>query len=337
MYLADRDILARLADFSFVSEDEGQPFVPEDQVGPASVDLRLSSVYWKQRRWRWRTQIIDLSHASVMDAAPRRGWLRRRLGHGEAITLAPGEMVLARTAERFCVPPDCAGAIEGRSSYARLGLAVHASGGFINPGWEGHMPLTLVNHSSASLRLPRLSPVCQLMLVPLSRPPSQDYRARGGKYLNDDGGPSYWWRDELVRRLDKAGGGGLIGRTYRELDELVTVTEPLLERSERYFYRRIKEATFGSVDEMLDGLAHAERRSQMIWRGTHMALPAIMGAVLAVIAGWQLPGAWRLAALLGVAAAIGVPAIFSQQEGDKHFLTPDRLESARSAPSTGAP
>lgn len=63
------------------------------------------------------------------------------------------------------MPPDHAGLIEGRSSYARLRLVVRCYGDFIKPGLEGHMPPELVNLGRSPIRLVFFLPICQLKIM----------------------------------------------------------------------------------------------------------------------------------------------------------------------------
>lgn len=124
--------------------------------------------------------------------------------------------------ETFTIPSACAGKLEGRSSFARMGLAVHCSADFINPGYRGHMPLQLVNLGKGSVRLFPQVPICQLVLVRLSSPPERVYGARElfSKYMDDDGGPSYWWRDKRIADLQAA---------FREFDVSERVQNEILE------------------------------------------------------------------------------------------------------------
>ena len=97
------------------------------------------------------------------------------LHEGDSHTLKPGQIVMGRIYERFRIPPGYAGKIEGRSSFARLGLMVHCTGDFINPGWQGYMPLQLFNAGPYPLRLTPFLDVCQLMLVQLSGESERTY------------------------------------------------------------------------------------------------------------------------------------------------------------------
>ncbi len=48
--------------------------------------------------------------------------------------LKPGELVLGMTVEKLTLAPDIAGSLEGRSRFARMGLMVHVSASFLQPG-----------------------------------------------------------------------------------------------------------------------------------------------------------------------------------------------------------
>src|ERR1017187_1757133 len=149
MYLSDRELTALLPALNFQTSDPDFAFNPNQQIQPCSIDLRLDSVFWRSRSKRE----IDLRKPGVWELSPRRFWKRYQLQSTESIVLNPGELVLGRTYETFSMPVGCAGHVEGRSSFGRLGLAVHCTASFINPGWTGHMPVQLMNWSRNPIRL----------------------------------------------------------------------------------------------------------------------------------------------------------------------------------------
>jgi deoxycytidine triphosphate deaminase len=348
VYLTDRELQARLPEFQFESEFAEHPFDSDVQIGPCSVDLRLGSAYWKPRRGRLRTRVVDLEKTRLMELRPHRGWRRFGLRADEKLTLRPREMVLARVAERFRMPSDCAGSIEGRSSYARLGLSVHACGGFINPGWRGHMPLTLINHSPVTLRIPAGTPLCQLMVVPLSGQPLADYDERTDrKYVNDQGGPSYWWRDTLVVRLRKVFSTANIGtHVFDDLDELLADSpdDSILERMEDYVVRR--NYAFGNAQELLDGFARREIRSKRVRETVTIAMQTGWTA-FGILAGILWASHVDLLLKLG-ATALAVLAMsgiyFGSTREKRDFLVPARVreleqqaDARRKSAELGAP
>jgi hypothetical protein len=172
-------------------------------------------------------------------------------------------MLLGRTYEEFSIPTSCAGKIEGRSSFARMGLAVHCSADFINPGWRGHMPLQLINHGAHTIRLFPYIPICQLVLVSLSSTPERVYgdTTLSSKYMQDDGGPSYWWRDKLIKKLQRALGEHDVElHVQNEIFQHLGPCDPgLLERFE-HFVRKATSSTRANADDLLQSFAHAEDR-----------------------------------------------------------------------------
>lgn len=333
MYLVDRDLKSRLPVFDFRTDGTVDVFDPNAQIGPCSIDLRMSGVYWKPTR-RLRKRGLSLDRTQLMELSSRRGWKRYEAARGDSIPLGSGEMVLARTAECFRMPSDCAGAIEGRSSYARLGLEVHLAGGFINPGWGGHMPLSLVNHGSARLLIPVGTPVCQLMVISLGDEPDQDYAARSsGKYVNDDGGPSYWWRDVLFARLlDRT---GLDARALGQIDDLLPrPNESILGRLDDFLADR-PARQFGNPDELLDAFAATERRRSRVHGIQHFAaqwLSWSIGSGLGLFAVGHTSLTWRVGGIGVFLASLGPLAwhLISDSK-DEQFLTPSHLDALRAA------
>jgi deoxycytidine triphosphate deaminase len=339
MYLTDHQIKDRLNEFELQAEHADLPFDASRQIGPCSIDLRLSLVYWTPRRKNrlGRHPVIDLERSQLRELSPARGWRRHELRPGEKITLRPGEMILARVSERFRIPSDCAGAIEGRSSFARLGLSIHSTGGFINPGWRGHMPLTLINNSPSNLRIPVGIPICQLMVVKLDGSPHADYAARSDrKYLNDSGGPSYWWRDVHLKEIrDALGGGTIESRVFDELDELLVETEDeaFLERLENYIADQ-RGRSYGSADELLEGFSSGERRRERarkvaVFAGT-WSWTVFVTIAVTVWATTTAPTWGRVLATVLVLLS-GLAVIWAVGAEDKSYLTPTRLTSLRKA------
>lgn len=309
MYLTDEELRRRLDELRFESEDRSNPFDPDEQIGPCSVDLRLSRVYWKYRTgFGGRAKTLNLARAKLQELQPRRQWQRYELGDHEFLTIKPREMVIARIAEQMTMPADCAGAVEGRSSYARLGLAVHVSGGFINPGYSGHMPLTLYNHSPATLQIPVYAAICQLMVVKLDGSPSLSYAQRDAIYQNDDGGPSYWWRHRSFRVIVDRAGAGIGDQVLNRLDELLAgaLDDAMLDRFER-FVGRSRQHQYGNADELLDSFAQREDRYRIARVvGRVVSGGAGLGALLTLLELLASGASWRWVALLVVLALVGL-------------------------------
>ncbi|TAL51157.1 dCTP deaminase [Patescibacteria group bacterium] len=237
--------------------------MPEEQIQPASIDLRLDSVFWRQTS----RSTIDLRRSKLLELSPRRYWTKSHLDPGECVVLKPGQMVLGRTFEVFTIPTTCAGKLEGRSSFARMGIAVHCSADFINPGYRGRMPLQLINHGKAPVRIFPHIPVCQLVLVKLSSEPDRAYGARelSSKYMDDDGGPSYWWRDKRIRGLQKAIGEHDVAQHIQDaILDIVGHREPeLIERFESTV-NRMRVGELSNADDVLDRFARYEDHRRLV-------------------------------------------------------------------------
>lgn len=126
------------------------PPLEERQWGEASVDLRLGFQFTKFRK----AEAITLSVAEGLASLGALGlWDTKELrekdefGERETFDLKPGELVLALTHEKITVPPNKIALIEGRSTYARVGLSMHQTAPWIQPGWTGPIVLEIANRT----------------------------------------------------------------------------------------------------------------------------------------------------------------------------------------------
>lgn len=94
---------------------------------------------------------------------------------GAPISIRPGEFVLASTQETISIPATLVGQVEGKSSWARRGLLVHVTAGFIDPGFHGTITLEIVNLSSVNI-YPRVGQrIAQLVVHRLDGEPEYPY------------------------------------------------------------------------------------------------------------------------------------------------------------------
>ncbi len=235
MYLSDRDIMALLPQLEIQVEGGFPGFDPETQVATCSIDLRLGSAFWRPRA---RKIPLDLRKPRLFELRPSSYYAKESLAEGQVTTIGPGQLLLARTLERFAVPDGYMFDLIGRSSFARLGLMVNVTGGHINPGWRGHMTLQLVNTGPTSIRITPGLPICQARVALLSSGVDRPYGAAslGSLYMEDDGGPSYWWRDKRVKALyDRLGEKSLEHRAIVAINRLLVDQEPeVVERLDKY-------------------------------------------------------------------------------------------------------
>jgi dCTP deaminase len=150
MVLTREAILGELA----AGRLEIDPFA-DDQVGPASIDLHLGDEI--------RVMAGGPEQIEVTEAADYRAVTRlQRLD--DPYVLRPGETIHAITRERIRLPPDVAGWLEGRSRYARLGLMIHVTSGFVAPGVDSRQVLEMSNVAGRPLVIHAGVPVCQIVL-----------------------------------------------------------------------------------------------------------------------------------------------------------------------------
>jgi dCTP deaminase len=93
----------------------------------------------------------------------------------ETFVLEPGEFVLALTHERIWVPNHLIGLVEGRSTYARVGLSMHQTAPWIQPGWNGQITLEIRNSGPLNIELCPLEDMpCQLTFFQLTSKLAQE-------------------------------------------------------------------------------------------------------------------------------------------------------------------
>jgi dCTP deaminase len=127
-----------------------------DQVGAASIDLHLGD------ELRVPNEVTNGPIDVTDDATPEA--FTRLIAFEKPYVLAPGYTVHGITRERLFLPPDLCAWIEGRSRIARLGLTVHVSSGFVQPGVSNHQVLELSNVSGRALALHPGVRICQIVL-----------------------------------------------------------------------------------------------------------------------------------------------------------------------------
>ena len=150
MILTHDEILAEIASGRVVIE----PF-SEDQVGPASIDLHLGE----------EIRVLDGGPdvIPINDDTDFRDVTTVRTLDGPYL-LAPGETIHGITRERITLPGDIAGWLEGRSRYARLGLMIHVTAGFVSPGVSNRQVLEISNLSRRTLAIHPGTRLCQIIL-----------------------------------------------------------------------------------------------------------------------------------------------------------------------------
>ncbi|MGH2915225.1 MAG: dCTP deaminase [Solirubrobacteraceae bacterium] len=136
-------------------------------VQPASIDLRLGDSF--RVFHNHRVAAIDLR------SPPEHLTEEILVPEGERFVIHPGEFCLGRTLEWVELPDDVVARIEGKSSLGRLGLIVHATAGFCDPGWRGTLTLELNNLTRVPITLHPGLEIAQLSFMMLDRPAARPY------------------------------------------------------------------------------------------------------------------------------------------------------------------
>ncbi len=138
----------------------------ETLVQPASIDIRLDGRFRVFRNYKY----------SCIDPKAVQQDLTELVEVGdEPFIIHPGEFILGNTVERIKLGSDLVGRVEGKSSLGRLGLIIHATAGYIDPGFEGNITLELSNVANLPIRLYPGMKVGQISFFAMSTPADRPY------------------------------------------------------------------------------------------------------------------------------------------------------------------
>jgi len=183
--LSDRDIRAAVASGRIGID----PFDPSC-VQPASIDIRLDRFF----------RVFRSSKHAFIDLAKTLDDITElvEVGKTERFILHPGEFVLGSTRERVHLADDLVSRVEGKSSLGRLGLLIHSTAGFIDPGWDGHVTLELSNVANLPITIYHEMKIGQISFMQLTEATSTPYGTGtlGSKYQGQRGPtPSRYWKN----------------------------------------------------------------------------------------------------------------------------------------------
>ncbi len=172
MILSDRDI----KDYIGRGKITIDPYQPEC-VQPASIDLHLDKTFL----------IFDTVNHHIIDVKEPVDNLMRRveIDGDRPFIIHPGEFALGVTFEEIGVGSDVVGRLEGKSSLGRLGIIIHATAGYLDPGNRLKLTLELSNIGSLPVKLFYKMPIAQMSFSPLSSPCENPYGCKrlGSKYF----------------------------------------------------------------------------------------------------------------------------------------------------------
>ena len=174
MILSDRTIREEI-DAGHIVID---PFDPAC-IQPSSVDLHVDSQFrvFANSRYPYidvKQEMPDLTE--LVEVKP-----------DEPFILHPGEFVLGSTLERVAVPNDLVARLEGKSSLGRLGLLIHSTAGYVDPGWDGYLTLELSNVANLPITLYPGMKIGQISFFRLTTPADTPYGSAGNKYQGQRG------------------------------------------------------------------------------------------------------------------------------------------------------
>ena len=178
MLLSDRDIKAEID----TERVRLEPYDP-GMIQPSSIDVRLDKFF----------RLFDNHKYPVIDPSLDQPELTRlvEVSSDDGFVLHPGEFVLGSTLETVTLPDDLAARVEGKSSLGRLGLLTHATAGFVDPGFSGHVTLELSNVATLPIILWPGMKIGQLCFFRLSSPAENPYgSAKYGSHYQGQRGPT---------------------------------------------------------------------------------------------------------------------------------------------------
>ena len=171
MVLSDVTIKEYISDGKIVIDPLG-----ENCIQPASIDVRLDEhiLVFRNSRRPFIDVRADMSDMTEMEIAKE----------DQPFMLHPGEFVLGSTLEHIEVPDNLVARLEGKSSLGRIGLLIHSTAGYVDPGWKGNLTLELSNVANLPITLYPGMKIGQLSYAELTTPAAVPYGSPslGSKY-----------------------------------------------------------------------------------------------------------------------------------------------------------
>jgi dCTP deaminase len=197
MILSDVDIRKELAS----GRIEIDPF-DEACVQPSSVDLHVDSQFRVFANSRYPYIDVRTSMPDLTELVEVKG--------DEPFILHPGEFVLGSTLERVRLPDDMVARLEGKSSLGRLGLLIHSTAGYVDPGWDGYLTLELSNVANLPITIYPGMKIGQISFFRLTTPAEVPYGSKEtrSKYQGQRGPTASRFFEEFSAREGEGEPGG---------------------------------------------------------------------------------------------------------------------------------
>jgi dCTP deaminase len=168
MALSDHEIEMEISSGHLIFD----PPLNEDQFSPSSVDLRVSNTFdvLETHNMAGVNTTVDLATIENIEDFTTLYGTHKVLAEGERLPIKREQLVLAYTREYLQLPKYLAGRIEGRSGFARLGLAVHQTAPTVHATFRGQLRLEIINNGPCTYYISPGLKICQLILERLGTP-----------------------------------------------------------------------------------------------------------------------------------------------------------------------
>ena len=182
MVLSDRDILKNINEKKLIIK----PF-DNQSLQPSSYDLHLSSKFL----------IFENHTKEYIDVKSNEKYTKLiNVNKAGFFIIHPREFTLGATVEYVKIPAHLVARIEGKSSLGRLGLVIHATAGFVDPGFEGTLTLEISNFSNLPIKIYPKMKIAQLAFYQMKSLPTKLYGEYNNKYQGQkDPTSSKLWKD----------------------------------------------------------------------------------------------------------------------------------------------
>jgi dCTP deaminase len=164
--LSDRDIRAELE----AGRVKIDPYDPAD-LQPSSVDLHLDRSFRVFRNNRYAYIDVRAPQPDLTEML--------KVADDEPFILHPGEFVLGQILEWVELPDDLVARLDGKSSLGRIGLLIHSTAGYVDPGWKGNLTLELSNVANLPIALYFGMRIGQISFFRMSSPVERPYGSKG--------------------------------------------------------------------------------------------------------------------------------------------------------------
>jgi dCTP deaminase len=164
--LSDRDIAAALV----AGRVRVDPYDAAD-LQPSSIDLHLDRAFRVFRNNRYPYIDVRKPQPDLTELL--------NVADDEPFVLHPGEFVLGQTLEWVELPDNLVARLEGKSSLGRLGLLIHSTAGYVDPGWKGNLTLELSNVAKLPIALYFGMKIGQISFFEMSSPVDRPYGSAG--------------------------------------------------------------------------------------------------------------------------------------------------------------